>query len=229
LENERFDALTRALGGRGSRRAAIAAALAAIAGRTAAPALAQQNGTGEDCLRPGTSCDNNPTMWWRSNSCKLCCSGFPEPNGDGWRCGCTPKGGGCGTSAACCDRRSCDYGVCGGPECLPDGAKCDSRTPCCTGLYCDPYGWCKPDPNYVAPAPPAAPAAAPEAAPVGVTLDTSTSTDGTTDTAIASPDGGTDTASADGGVERECRPTNRGCTLNEQCCSGTCLATGNCG
>ncbi|MFM9107719.1 MAG: hypothetical protein ACKOWF_13585, partial [Chloroflexota bacterium] len=164
MDNRRFDALARVFGGRGTRRSVAAAALAVLAGRAvlpSAPAVAQQNGEGEDCLRPGSRCDNNPTMWWRNNSCKLCCSGFPEPDGDGWVCGCTPKGGGCANTAGCCRDERCYYGVCGGPSCMPDGGECVANgIPCCEGLYCDPYGWCKPDPAYVPPAPTAAPAPA---------------------------------------------------------------------
>jgi hypothetical protein len=244
MDNERFDALTRVFGRSGNRRSIIGAAVAVLSGAAAAPAMAQQTGEGEDCLRPGTMCDNNQAMWWRNDSCKLCCSGYPEPSGTGWRCACTPKGGGCGNSEACCDGEACYYGVCGGPACMPDGGECEAGgTPCCEGLYCDAYGWCKPDPNYVAPAPTPAPAAAPAASadpgtvPVDITFDDSTSTGATdsattgTDTATSDPSVGSDTASAGEGATapaRECRPTGRGCTLPEQCCSGSCGADGNC-
>lgn len=242
MDNERFDALTRVFTGRGSRRATIVGALAVLAGRAALPALAQQNGEGSDCLRPGVPCDNNPTMWWRNDSCKLCCSGFPEPEGDGWRCACTPKGGGCGQSLACCGDEECYYGVCGGPACMPDGAECGAgMTACCEGLYCDAFGWCKPDPNYVPPAPTAAPAqadaaAAPGTVPVGVTMDSGTTTGGATDTADAGADTADASPSGDSGdatagatdAARECRPAGRGCTLSEQCCSGSCGTDGHC-
>lgn len=243
MDNERFDALTRAFGGRGNRRSVMAAALAVLTSAAAVPgvARAQQSGDGDDCLRPGTTCDNNPTMWWRNDTCKLCCSGYPEPDGDGWKCACTPKGGGCGRSDACCDREACYYGVCGGPDCMPDGGECGAgKIACCVGLYCDPFGWCKPDPNYVAPTPTPAPADAPAASanpgtvPVDITMDdTSTaggveSADAGADTASASPNGGTDTADAGAAPARECRPAGRGCTLAEQCCSGSCGVDGNC-
>ena len=148
MDKERFDALTRVFGGRGNRRSVLAGAIAVLTGAAAAPAMAQQTGEGDDCLRPGTRCDNNQTMWWRNNSCKLCCSGYPEPSGGGWKCGCTPKGGGCSDSAACCDNRDCYYGVCGGPDCMPEGGECSGDIPCCAGLLCDSYGWCRIDPNY---------------------------------------------------------------------------------
>ncbi|MGI9254900.1 MAG: hypothetical protein ACR2J8_14235, partial [Thermomicrobiales bacterium] len=124
-------------------------------------------------------------------------------------------------------------------SCMPEGGECSAgSTACCVGLYCDAFGWCKPDPNYVPPAPTAAPAPAPETAPVGVTLDSGSTNSGTTDTGTAS-DAGTDTAdaspnndsgsaSAGNGEVHECRPAGRGCTMADQCCSGTCGADGNC-
>lgn len=160
MDDSRFDALARVLGGRGTRRGTLAAALAILAGRSAAgggsaqeisPRIADIGGTfaaEEACLRPNASCDNDATLWYRPDSCKKCCSGYPEPSGGGWKCGCTPKGGGCSDSAACCDNRDCYYGVCGGPDCMPEGGECSGDIPCCAGLLCDSYGWCRIDPNY---------------------------------------------------------------------------------
>lgn len=239
MDNTRFDALVKAFGGRGTRRAAIAGAMAVFAGRAVAPAIAQQSGEGADCLQPGERCDNNQTMWWRKDSCKLCCSGFPKAEGDGWACACTPKGGGCGQSIACCGREECYYGVCGGPSCMPEGGECGAgKTACCEGLLCDPYGWCKPDPSYVPPAPtaaPEAPVADAGTVPVGVSMDSGSTNDGGTDTADAGTDTAdsspsTDSGSASAGAsgDRECRPAGRGCTLAEQCCSGSCGIDGSC-
>lgn len=263
MDGTRFDDIARRLATSGrragaglatstrtSRRGALAGVLGVLALLRAKPAAALPEPPGQSaCLRPGERCD--PERFWVASGCKKCCSGFSEERGGEFGCGCTPKGSGCGTSAACCENRDCDYGICGGPECYPAGGPCRDRGDCCSQT-CGADGVCVGD------APAAEPAAAPAdtdtatATDAGTGADTATadgevtvggdisgdgtiSADGTTTTGTTAADGATtdggtttDTATADGAAPtRECRPAPRGCTLNEQCCSGSCV-NGSC-
>jgi hypothetical protein len=103
MDPKRFEALSRRVGTAGSRRAAVAAVLAAIG----APVLGR---LGQDeaaagipivnCKPPGKKCDKN----------QKCCSGACRRN----RCQCSKKGRPCWApleGALCCSQR-CSGGKC---------------------------------------------------------------------------------------------------------------------
>ncbi len=114
MEPALFDRITRLVALKADRRILVVSALSALLKKQDS-ALSQVSGDDPNCFAPDRRCDNNPAMWFRRNTCKLCCSGYPVKDGQNWVCGCTPQGSGCGTSLACCGELTCDYGLCGGP------------------------------------------------------------------------------------------------------------------
>jgi hypothetical protein len=110
MDADRFDALTRLLGERRPRRAALGALGAGIAGFAAAI-------TGDEAGAKGKGRKKCPGG---KKKCRKQC--IPQDH--------------CCTDADCGPNGRCDHGLC--VACLPQGESCTDDNQCCTGI-CDKY------------------------------------------------------------------------------------------
>ncbi|MFM9105117.1 MAG: hypothetical protein ACKOWF_00250 [Chloroflexota bacterium] len=151
MDPRRFDALARRLGGGMTRRRALAA-LAALAGGTAAlPAGRQADAQTFSCSDEGCACATGTLA--PCNNGLVCCplmSGIPGAPGVcvfPTDCGgpCRSEGSGCGDTCGvdgpcdtCCSGYCNSMGYCGDYRCTGLGCACASGTymPCDVGLSC---------------------------------------------------------------------------------------------
>lgn len=120
MDDQRFDAITRAFAGNISRRGAIKGMLASLAG--GALLTTRFDHTSAQCGSTGEYCDSTTP----------CCDGLHCCHGQSTN-----------ICAECCGNDQCPQGsVCEGFICVPvdqcevAGEYCDSENPCCVGLQC---------------------------------------------------------------------------------------------
>ncbi|MFM9108285.1 MAG: tail fiber domain-containing protein [Chloroflexota bacterium] len=134
MDSRSFDRFAAALGAASTRRAGIAAAIAAAVGRGVAPDPAAAG--------PGAA---SPCGKRKTSTCKTdgdCCSGRCErskgdTNLDGLgRCRCSRRGQACTDEKDCCSGKNqglvCTAGICSRP-CTSLGSTCDGTRSCCAG------------------------------------------------------------------------------------------------
>jgi parallel beta-helix repeat protein len=146
MDERPFDALLRSLTRAGSRRQAVAGALAALTGGVmigtnadARPGGDQEPGRRKRKPNVQGPCGDGTR---KDNACtkdKQCCTGICRKglkNKDGkGRCRCLRKGKPCTEDRNCCGGRACTDGVCGKSGCTSD-ADCTGASDTCTNGIC---------------------------------------------------------------------------------------------
>ena len=131
MEHATFDRIVTALASATTRRAGLAAAVAAALGRSAAGVVAGPGSQSQCGKRADSTCQKD------SDCCSgRCVTGLANKDGSG-RCRCVRRNKPCTADKDCCARRGqsmvCLDGVCS-PPCLPLGQTCDATSTCCAGV-----------------------------------------------------------------------------------------------